>query len=143
MNLSWPVCGKCREVAYFSWLGGPHQCVIPGPPPKPKRHICDAIPPPGWTEDVGWTDEGIRFNFEYQITAALEDRRMQPGCTMGWGQYYPYDHETSRALNEVARNQTSEPVAAAYEELERQLDGTHAALALEEINRVAERLWPT
>ncbi len=23
----WPVCGKCCEVSYFDWMGGPHYCV--------------------------------------------------------------------------------------------------------------------
>lgn len=25
----WPVCGNCREVAYFRWLGGAHDCEEP------------------------------------------------------------------------------------------------------------------
>lgn len=40
----WPVCGRCCEVAYFSWMGGSHDCeqrsadterlevVLPEPP---------------------------------------------------------------------------------------------------------------
>ncbi|HSA40007.1 MAG TPA: hypothetical protein P5061_05170, partial [Mycobacterium sp.] len=30
-GLSWPVCGKCCEVALFPWLGGPHHCVVKYP----------------------------------------------------------------------------------------------------------------
>lgn len=45
----WPVCGKCCEVAYFSWMGGPHDCeqssedderlqvVLPEPQPMPNN----------------------------------------------------------------------------------------------------------
>lgn len=25
----WPVCGNCREVAYFRWMGGAHACDGP------------------------------------------------------------------------------------------------------------------
>jgi hypothetical protein len=27
----WPVCGSCCEVAWFSWMGGPHHCVVAEP----------------------------------------------------------------------------------------------------------------
>jgi len=34
----WPVCGKCCEVAYFSWVGGPHECLTPEPEISKKKH---------------------------------------------------------------------------------------------------------
>lgn len=45
----WPVCGRCYEVAYFSWMGGPHDCeqssedmqrlevILPDPP---VHYVC-------------------------------------------------------------------------------------------------------
>lgn len=29
--INWPVCGKCREVAWFPWIGGAHHCAVAEP----------------------------------------------------------------------------------------------------------------
>ena len=62
-GLSWPVCGKCCEVALFPWLGGPHHCVVK----YPEESIAD------WPLTVAELDREISPEYaEYAEDAALE-----------------------------------------------------------------------
>lgn len=110
----WPVCGRCCEVAPYSWIGEPHHCAEAEPQEYDE--------PYGWTGS-GWTERAIRNYFEDALAEVLTGG----GVAVCGGLRYPHrlDTETIHALIEVGRYKTAEKVAEARNELERQLDGTH------------------
>lgn len=57
---SWPVCGRCCEVAWFPWLGGAHHCVVAEP--------AVAIP-----EDAASSADDLEWSFELIVEAAVEE----------------------------------------------------------------------
>lgn len=74
-RMGWPVCGKCCEVAFFPWVGGPHHCVViePDEPKFIYGHCGQPIGTTGTHADLVAEQERIMFNqFERDLIAAVE-----------------------------------------------------------------------
>jgi hypothetical protein len=112
---SWPVCGKCCEVAPFAWLGGAH-CGGKGESAEPGEYE------EGGVDTSPGSIAARHQTFSHCLNQAIQRGERSGGSCMG------IDDETFGAINAVAGefpNATIASIAAAHEEFARDVRGIH------------------